>query len=148
MPARPVFATPPAAVADLHDRMASAAPSNASAAPALAISEKPRPAAETRRLYEALKAADATITQQQAADKLDISRRTLRDALEATEPDAAKRRSASETREMFLGLKRDNPTLTHAQGAEKLGMNRVELRDALAAASTNAEPATEEAEAA
>ncbi|GAB1641799.1 hypothetical protein [Krasilnikovia sp. MM14-A1259] len=43
-----------------------------------------RPAADTRKLFESLKADDPKITQVQAAAQLGISRRTLRDALSAT----------------------------------------------------------------
>lgn len=155
MPARGVTttATPtaPAALdrqADLQERMASTAPSNASAAPAVEFSAKPRPAAETRRLWEELKAAEPLLTQEQGAQKLGIARRTLRDALEATEPNPANRRNPNETREMFLGLKAANPSLTHAQGADQLGMRREDLSKDLAATSAATVTAMEEATAA
>jgi hypothetical protein len=139
MPARPVDITPPARVAELHDRMASAAPSNASAPASAAepaiTSTAPRPAAETRRLYEALVKADPSITQEQAADKLGIKRWTLRSALEATAPEADRKRNMSETRQLFLNLKDENPDLTIAQGAAALNIPRVEVRDALATVS-------------
>lgn len=52
--------------------------------------QRGRPAAETRKLFEALKSNDPKLTQVLAAEKLGISRRTLRDALAATIPAEAK----------------------------------------------------------
>lgn len=94
-------------VAELRERLGDApatpepAQAAATAAPAWAetgttsLPQYRRSAAETRRLFEAMKEDDPTTTQQQAADRLGIARRTLRDALAATPDPTAEEEAAA-----------------------------------------------------